>query len=92
MGKTSPVVTTEQEVGEEIQTFPPSKCNAGGTNTSCVEFIAGTHCLTPAASTRGPKSFQEVFQQGDSVSCIILLAPLPGSHEGQVQTLVHSNT
>lgn len=42
--------------------------------------------------TGGPKLFQEVFQWSEAVSRVILLAPLPGSHRGQVQILNQSNT
>lgn len=78
MGKTSPMTTTEQQIREEIQTFPPS-------NTFCAGFTAGIYCLVPTALMGGTKPFQEVFQLSDSVFCIIVLTLLPGSHKGQVQ-------
>lgn len=39
MGKTSAITTTEQQIREEIQTFPPS-------NTFCADFTAGVYCHT----------------------------------------------
>lgn len=87
MGRTSPITTTDQSIREEIQTFPPSNCNTSGRTISCAGFTGDTRSLAPTVLTGGPKPFQEVFQWGNSVSCVILLAPLPGSHKGQVQSL-----